>query len=70
MAKYRVEASLYLPVTVLLRMDDDGVVAFEYDRPPGMMRQFRHSVLYDAAERLDCDLHDTLCEIAGRDEHV
>ncbi|RYP46202.1 hypothetical protein DL768_007558 [Monosporascus sp. mg162] len=40
MAKYRVEASLYLPVTVLLRMDDDSVVEFEYDRPRGMMRQF------------------------------
>ncbi|RYO84180.1 hypothetical protein DL766_008262 [Monosporascus sp. MC13-8B] len=29
MAKYRVEASLYLPVTVLLRIDDDGMIASE-----------------------------------------
>ncbi|RYO75328.1 hypothetical protein DL764_010498 [Monosporascus ibericus] len=66
----RVETSLHLPVTVLLRTDDDGMVAFEYDRPRVVMRQFGHRALYDAAEGLDCDLYDTLCEIAGRDEHI
>ncbi|RYP75586.1 hypothetical protein DL771_002286 [Monosporascus sp. 5C6A] len=69
-AKHRAEASLYLPVTVLLRTDDEGAVAFEYDRPRGMMRQFRHTTLYDAAERLDRDLYDKLCEIGGWDEHA
>ncbi|RYP68861.1 hypothetical protein DL769_005420 [Monosporascus sp. CRB-8-3] len=69
MAKYKVEASLYLSVTVLLHVDD-GVVAFEYDRPRSMMRQFRHTALYEASERLDCGLYDRLCEITGRDEHA
>ncbi|KAK7755432.1 hypothetical protein SLS62_002660 [Diatrype stigma] len=67
MAKYQVEAGLFLPVTVLLSVDAGGLVAFKYVRPRSLMSQFKHRALYEAATQLDRDLLDMLSQIAGWD---
>lgn len=68
MAKYEVGAGLFLPVTVLLCVDADGLVAFKYVRPRSLMREFNHRALYEAANQLDNDLFDMLWQIAGWDK--
>lgn len=65
MAKYQVEAGLFLPVTVLLSVDAGGLLAFQYVRPRSLMGQFKHRALSEAANQLDRDLLDMLSQIAG-----
>ncbi|WP_247401039.1 MULTISPECIES: DUF302 domain-containing protein [unclassified Bradyrhizobium] len=40
MTRHQLSAGLYAPISVLLREDDDGGVAFEYDRPASVSASF------------------------------
>ena len=59
MTRHCISAGLYAPVRVLLR-EDEGVVAFEYDRPASIIRQFGNDEVDAVAEQLDRDLRASL----------
>ena len=59
MTRLRISASLYAPVRVLLR-EDNGEVAFEYDRPASLFGQFGNAEVDAVAEQLDRDLRSSL----------
>jgi uncharacterized protein (DUF302 family) len=56
MTRHQLSAGLYAPIRVLLREDDDGGVAFEYDRPASVFGQFRSDNVDAVAQRLDREL--------------
>lgn len=60
MTRYRLPAGLYAPIRVLLREDDDGGVAFEYDRPASVFGQFGNEEVDVVAKQLDRDLQSLL----------
>jgi uncharacterized protein (DUF302 family) len=60
MTRHQLSAGLYAPIRVLLREDDDGVVAFEYDRPASVFGQFGDDEVDAVAQQLDRDLQAVL----------
>lgn len=60
MTRHQLSAGLYAPIRVLLREDDDGVVAFEYDRPASVFGQFGDDEVDTVARQLDRDLQAVL----------
>lgn len=60
MTRHRLPAGLYAPIRVLLREDEDGGVAFEYDRPASVFGQFGDSRVDAVAQDLDRDLRALL----------
>ena len=60
MTRHRLSAGLYAPIRVLLREDDDGGVAFEYDRPVSVFGQFGNEEVDAVAQQLDRDLRALL----------
>ena len=60
MTRHRLSAGLYAPIRVLLREDDDGAVAFEYDRPASVFGQFDNDEVDAVAQQLDRDLQAVL----------
>jgi hypothetical protein len=60
MTRHRISAGLYAPVRVLLREDDEGAVAFEYDRPISVFGQFGDEQIDVVAKQLDQDLQSAL----------
>lgn len=60
MTRLNVLAALYAPIRVLLREDDKGDVAFEYDRPHSVFGQFEDDQIDAVAQGLDADLLATL----------
>ena len=59
MTRHRISAALYAPIRVLLR-DDQGSVAFEYDRPVSVFGQFQDPEVDIVARQLDRDLRNAL----------
>jgi hypothetical protein len=54
MTEHQLSAALYAPIGVLLRQSpEEGVVAFEYDRPASVFRQFNDADVNKVAEQLD-----------------
>lgn len=60
MTRHHISAALYAPIRVLLREDEDGKVAFEYDRPISTFGQFSDRNVDLIARQLDADLQATL----------
>jgi uncharacterized protein (DUF302 family) len=60
MTRHRLSAGLYAPIRVILREDDDGGVAFEYDRPASVFGQFGNDDVDVVARQLDRDLRALL----------
>lgn len=65
MTRHRLPAGLYAPIRVLLREDEDGGVAFEYDRPASVFGQFGNNEVDAVAQQLDRDLRALLEAAAG-----
>ena len=60
MTRHRLPAGLYAPIRVLLREDEDGAVAFEYDRPASVFGQFGDPQVDAVARELDRSLQALL----------
>jgi len=60
MTRRELSAELYAPIRVLLREDDDGSAAFEYDRPASVFGQFGSDDVDVVAQKLDRDLQSLL----------
>jgi len=60
MTRHQLSAGLYAPIRVLLREDEDGGVAFEYDRPASLFSQFGSEHVNAVAQQLDRDLQALL----------
>ncbi len=65
MTRHVLSAALYAPIRVLLREDDQGGVAFEYDRPASTFGQFGNGQVDQVARDLDHQLWSTLTAAAG-----
>lgn len=65
MTRHDLSAALYAPIRVLLREDDEGHVAFEYDRPVSTFGQFGNPQVDDVAGKLDELLRAVLTAAAG-----
>jgi len=65
MTRHRLPAGLYAPIRVLLREDEDGSVAFEYDRPASVFGQFDNQEVDAVAQQLDNGLRALLEAAAG-----
>ena len=62
MSRHHLSAALYAPIRVLLREDENGMVAFEYDRPISTFGQFGNDEVDRIAHQLDEDLRAVLVE--------
>jgi uncharacterized protein (DUF302 family) len=60
MSRHHVSTALYAPVRVLLSEGENGVVAFEYDRPASTFGQFGDGQVEAVARQLDQDLRSAL----------
>jgi uncharacterized protein (DUF302 family) len=60
MTRHQLSAALYAPIRVLLREDENGSVAFEFDRPVSTFGQFGNSQVDLVARQLDADLRSAL----------
>lgn len=65
MTRHDLSAALYAPIRVLLREDDEGHVAFEYDRPVSTFGQFGNPQVDGVAGKLDELLRAVLTAAAG-----
>ena len=66
MTEHQLSAALYAPIRVLLRESpEEGVVAFEYDRPASVFGQFNNADVNKVAEELDLHLQAVLQKAAG-----
>ena len=64
MTRHDLSAALYAPIRVLLREDDEGHVAFEYDRPVSTFGQFGNPQVDGVAGKLDERLRTVLTAAA------
>lgn len=64
MTRHVLSAALYAPIRVLLREDDEGHVAFEYDRPVSTFGQFGNPQVDGVAGKLDELLRSVLTAAA------
>ena len=65
MTEHQLSAALYAPIRVLLRESpEEGVVAFEYDRPASVFGQFNNADVNKVAEQLDLHLQAVLQKAA------
>ena len=64
MTRHRVSAGIYAPVRVLLRENEGGDVAFEYDSPLSLFEQFDDPIVDAVAAQLDKDLEKALLTAA------
>jgi uncharacterized protein (DUF302 family) len=65
MTEHQLSAALYAPIRVLLRESpEEGVVAFEYDRPASVFGQFNNTDVNKVAEELDLHLQAVLQKAA------
>jgi uncharacterized protein (DUF302 family) len=64
MTRHRISTALFAPVRVLLREDENGAVAFEFDRPASTFGQFEDNRVDPVARQLDRDLHAALLTAA------
>jgi uncharacterized protein (DUF302 family) len=62
MSRHDISAALYAPIRVLLRESENGIVAFEYDRPVSTFGQFGNAEVDAIAFQLDEDLRAVLVE--------
>lgn len=60
MTRHHLSAGLHAPIRVLLREDDGGGVAFEYDRPASVFGQLGSDNVDIIAQQLDRDLQALL----------
>lgn len=65
MTRHCLSAGLYAPIRVLLLEHDDGVAAFEYDRPRSTFGQFGDAGVDAVARELDRTLQAALASIAA-----
>jgi uncharacterized protein (DUF302 family) len=65
MTRHQISAGLYAPIRVLLREDNNGSVAFEYDRPASVFGQFGDDKVDLVAQQLDRDLRSALEDAAA-----
>lgn len=65
MSRHRLSTGLYAPIRVLLREDESGAVAFEYDRPVTTFGQFGNEQVDLVARQLDADLRTALEDAAS-----
>lgn len=65
MTRHKLSAGLYAPIRVLLREEENGVVAFEYDRPISTFGQFDDRAVDEVARQLDHDLRAVLAAAAA-----
>ena len=65
MTEHQLSAAFYAPIGVLLRQSpEEGVVAFEYDRPASVFGQFNNADVNKVAEELDLHLQAVLQKAA------
>ena len=65
MTRHKLSAGLYAPIRVLLREQENGEVAFEYDRPISTFGQFGDGEVDKVAQQLDRDLQAVLAAAAA-----
>ena len=65
MTRHVLSAALYAPIRVLLREDEEGGVAFEYDRPVTTFGQFGNREVDAVAADLDDQLRGALAAAAA-----
>jgi hypothetical protein len=65
MTRHVLSVALYAPIRVLLREDDEGGVAFEYDRPATTFGQFGNTDVDAVAAALDDHLRGVLAAAAA-----
>ena len=65
MTRHQLSVGQYAPIRVLLRESPDGEVAFEYDRPSDVFRQFGDPNVDEVGKELDVLFEDTLREVAS-----
>lgn len=65
MTRHELSAGLYAPIRVLLSESENGVVAFEYDRPVSVFGQFGNAEVNLVALELDRQLQDVLQKAAA-----
>jgi len=64
MTQHRLPAALYAPLRVVLYENEDGRVAFEYDRPSSLFGQFGDERVTEVARELDAKLETVLIKAA------
>ncbi|ANN76317.1 DUF302 domain-containing protein [Bordetella flabilis] len=60
MSRHHLSTALYAPIRVLLREAENGMAAFEYDRPASTFGQFGDNQVDPVARQLDQDLQAAL----------
>ena len=65
MTRHQLSAGLYAPIRVFLSESEKGLVAFEYDRPVSVFRQFIDAEVDLVALELDRNLQDVLQKAAA-----
>lgn len=65
MTRHQLSAGLYAPIRVFLSEREDGLVAFEYDRPINVFGQFNDANIDAVARELDQQLQDALQKAAA-----
>ena len=65
MTRHQLSAGLYSPIRVFLSESENGLVAFEYDRPLSVFGQFNDAKVDLVALELDQQLQDVLQKAAA-----
>ena len=65
LTRHQLSAGLYAPIRVFLSESENGLVAFEYDRPVSVFRQFKDAEVDLVALELDRNLQDVLQKAAA-----
>lgn len=65
MTRHNISAGIYAPIRVLLRENENGEVAFEYDSPASVFGQFQDSNVSAVAKDLDAMLSAALMAAAS-----
>ncbi|KAI1339748.1 hypothetical protein F5Y15DRAFT_382014 [Xylariaceae sp. FL0016] len=65
MNQYATGVGLYVPIRVLLRVNEKGEAVFEYDRIESVVRKFGSPDACEIAKQLDRDLMDVLGKVSA-----